>query len=78
MLFILVGTLLLLNNVGRLDWWVWNDILSLWPLLLIAIGIEKIFQNTRLSFISYLSTVALVAVVLWAAIGSFGFEPVFL
>ena len=72
MRFILVGVLLLLNNIGRMEWWVWGDILALWPLILIAIGIEKIFQNTKLVFISYLSTVALVAVVIWASLGSVG------
>ncbi|MCP4568708.1 MAG: hypothetical protein GY841_14110 [FCB group bacterium] len=76
-LFILAGSLLLLNNLGRMEWWVWSDILSLWPLLLIAIGIEKIFQNTKFSFISYLSSIALAGAVIWAALGCFGWNSCF-
>jgi hypothetical protein len=70
-LFILVGGLLLLNNMDRLDWWVWADILSLWPLILIAIGVEKIFNRTRLQIIAYLAPVALAAVVIWVAVDGF-------
>jgi hypothetical protein len=69
MLFILIGALLFLNNIGWLEWWVWGDILSLWPLLLIAIGVEKIFAKSKWEVVSYLSTVALAAVVIWAAWG---------
>jgi len=68
-LFILVGVLLLLNNMDRLDWWVWADILNLWPLLLIAIGVEKIFTRTRVQIVAYLSSLALAGVVIWVAIG---------
>ncbi len=71
-LFILAGVLLLLNNVDRLDWWVWADIASLWPILLIAIGVEKIFAHTRAQAVSYLSTVAMAAVVLYVAWGGMG------
>lgn len=70
-LFILVGVLLLLNNIGELDWWVWTDILSLWPLILIAIGLEKIFTNSKVEFISYLPILALSAAVLWVAFDGF-------
>jgi len=70
LLFILVGVLLILNNIGKLDWDFWYELLIWWPLLLIAIGIEKIFQNTRLSFISYLSPLMLVVVIAFVAIDS--------
>ena len=68
-LFILIGGLLLLNNLGVLPWWVWADILSLWPLLLIAIGVEKIFTRSRVEFIAYLAPVGLAVVVVWVAFG---------
>ena len=72
-LFILVGVLLLLNNIGQLDWWVWSEILSLWPLILIAIGLEKIFTPSKGEFIAYLPILGLAAVVLWVAFsGNFG------
>lgn len=66
-LFILVGVILLLNNIGELDWWVWSDILSLWPLILIAIGLEKIFSKSKAEVIAYLPILGLAAVVLWVA-----------
>ena len=68
-LFILVGFLLLLNNLGYVSWWVWEDILSLWPVLLIVIGLEKIFTKTKLQAISYLTSLALAGAVLWAVFG---------
>lgn len=68
-LFILVGVLLLMNNTGKLEWGAWEDILSLWPILLIAIGVEKIFTKSKAEIVSYLSTLALAAVVVWVAWG---------
>ncbi len=70
LLFILVGVLLILNNTGRLDWDFWLELLIWWPLLLIAIGIEKIFQKTKLSFISYISPLLLVLAIAFVAIDS--------
>lgn len=74
-LFILVGLLLLLNNLGYISWWVWEDILSLWPVLLIVLGVEKIFTKTRFQAISYLTSLALAGAVLWAAFaGGIGYR----
>jgi hypothetical protein len=70
-LFILVGVILLLNNIGELEWWVWADIASLWPLILIAIGLEKIFTKSRAEIIAYLPVLALSAAVLWVAFEGF-------
>ncbi len=70
-LFVLTGGLLLLNNLGVLPWWAWPDILSLWPLLLIAIGVEKIFTKSKVEFIAYLAPVALAAIVVWVAFDGF-------
>ncbi len=66
-LLILIGVLFLLNNIGTLDWWMWNDIWSLWPLILIAIGVEKIFTKTKFEVIAYLAPLALAAIVVWTA-----------
>ena len=44
-LFILVGVLLLLNNIGQLSWDVWVDIANLWPLILIAIGVSLLINR---------------------------------
>ena len=70
MLFILIGTLLLLVNADVLSNNFWIDFAYLLPFLLIAIGIEKIFSKTRLAIISYLSTVLLVGGALYVAFDS--------
>jgi len=49
---ICLGVVLLLNTLGRLGWSVWFDLLRLWPLLLISIGIRSIFVPTRLHVLS--------------------------
>jgi len=44
---ICIGAVLLLNTLGRLGWGVWFDLVRLWPLLLISLGIRSIFVPTR-------------------------------
>ena len=68
LLFIVVGIMLLLCNTGHLDWDFWYEILMWWPILLIAIGLEKIFLKTKLEFISYLSPLLLVAAMIYVAV----------
>jgi hypothetical protein len=68
MLFILIGLLLLLVNIGVLSSRFWADFFYFIPFLLIAIGLEKIFAGTNLRIISYLTSVALFAVGLWIAV----------
>lgn len=70
-LLIIIGGLLILNNLDILDWWVWEDIVALWPLILIAIGVEKIFAKSRWEFIAYLAPVALAVAVFWVAFSGF-------
>ncbi|MFH1700948.1 MAG: DUF5668 domain-containing protein [Candidatus Zixiibacteriota bacterium] len=69
-LFILAGGLILMQNFGVIDWYAWEDIAALWPLILIAIGVEKIFAKSKAVFISYLAPVLFAGIVLWVAIGS--------
>ncbi len=49
-LIILIGVILLLNNLEVLEWSIWYNILKLWPLLLISLGISLIFRK-RLSWV---------------------------
>ena len=63
-ILISVGLVFLLNNLGYVAWDVWFRILSLWPVILIAIGIELIFRKTRLSFLSILSPLLFMAAIL--------------
>lgn len=72
-LLITVGTLFLLRNLNVLNDNFWADLIIWFPLFLIAIGIEKIFTKTKLSFISYLTSVFLLfGGLLIAFTGSFG------
>lgn len=64
---IAIGTVLLLNTLGRLGWGVWFDLIRLWPVLLIALGVRLIFVRTRLHLLCLigptliaLSTIAVV------------------
>ena len=62
-----VGVVLLANTTGYLDWSVWFKIFSLWPVALIAIGIELLFKKSRLAFIAILSPLLFFAVILGTA-----------
>ncbi len=59
-LFILIGSLVLLQKTDVVSGSFWFGLISLFPFLLIAIGVEKIFTNTRFQMISYASSVILV------------------
>lgn len=54
-LFIGLGIALLLYNMDRLDGWYFLDLLHLWPVLLVAIGIEIISRNSSTPWLGYLS-----------------------
>jgi hypothetical protein len=60
-LLILVGVLLLLKNMDVLNNNFWTDFVIYFPILLICIGIEKIFTKSKVQFISYLTSVVLFA-----------------
>lgn len=64
--FILTGGLLLLNTTGALAWSFWVDLIWLWPVLLIAIGVEKLFLATNARQLAYVSSLILVLAVVWA------------
>jgi len=63
-IFICCGIVLLLNTLDYVSWSVWFKILSLWPVLIIAIGIELIFRKTFLSFLAILSPIILILAIL--------------
>ncbi len=73
-LLILIGGTFLAINLGYLSWWVWIDLLYLWPVLLIAIGLEMIVRKTRIEWIGYLSAVMLVGCFIWAIDQNGGFS----
>ena len=63
-LLILIGGILLLNVLGMLDWSIWWSLLRLWPVLLIAAGLELLLGRWKWG--SLLSTILVVAVVVAA------------
>lgn len=69
MFFVLAGALILLRNIGLIDGYDLAALALYFPFLLIAIGVEKIFTGSRLQFISYLSTIAMVIGTLYVTMG---------
>ena len=63
-LLIGAGVLFLLNNLGIVDWAVWGGLWRLWPLALVAIGLDLLFGRRR----PWLSTL-LVLLLLVASVG---------
>jgi hypothetical protein len=59
-----VGVVLLLNTTGHTPWLIWFKIFSLWPVALIAIGIELLFKKSKLAFIALLSPLLFFAAIL--------------
>jgi len=75
LLFIAVGVLLLATKSNWLSDYYWLELLDWWPVLLIALGIEKIFYKTSARIISYLSPIALVLFMFYLAIDVGEGEP---
>jgi hypothetical protein len=55
-----VGLVLLGNTLGFIRWSVWIALLSLWPLLVIAIGIELVGKGLHIDWLRALSNVVLI------------------
>ncbi len=68
-LLIGLGLLLLLNNMGYIDWSVWDALIRLWPVLLIAWGIELIFapRGTLGALLSAALLILVLGGVIWTA-----------
>jgi hypothetical protein len=66
-ILISAGVVLLLNTTDHLFWSVWFRIFSLWPVILVAIGIELLFKKTRLSFLTLISPLLFFAMILGPA-----------
>jgi hypothetical protein len=62
-----LGVVFLLNNMGLLAWSVWEVIFRLWPILLIALGLEIILSRLSAwgSLLALVLTVAILAGALW-------------
>jgi len=65
-LFIGLGVALLLYNLHRLDGGYFGDLLRLWPILLIAIGIEVLARHSNVKMLGYLSPLLIAGTFVYA------------
>ncbi len=61
LVLVLAGVILLLNTTGFLPWSVWNSALSLWPIVLIALGVQVIFPEKKIPW--FLMSLILILVI---------------
>jgi hypothetical protein len=54
------GMVLLGNTLGLVPWTVWFSIVSLWPLLLVAIGVELVGRGMHMPWVRALSNLVLI------------------
>lgn len=62
-----IGLVFLAINFDYLDNFVWLRLLSLWPVLVIAIGLELIFKRTKLQYMALLSPLLLALTFVYAS-----------
>ena len=62
-----LGTVFLLNNLGILSWSIWDVVFRLWPVLLIAVGLDILIGRRSAwgALLSLVLTLALIAGALW-------------
>jgi len=62
-----LGVVFLLNNLGILDWSIWEILLRLWPVLLVAAGLDLILGRLSVwgSLLALVLTLAVLAAALW-------------
>jgi hypothetical protein len=65
-IFIGLGIALLLFNMDRLDGWYFADLVRLWPVLLVAIGIEIVSRQSKAPSLGYLSPVLIAGAFIYA------------
>ncbi len=77
---IAIGGVLLANTVGGLPWAVWLSVLSLWPIWLVAAGVDLIGKSTDRAWVRVLSSFIMIAALLYGAFvmapGTWGFPLV--
>lgn len=69
-----IGLFFLAINFRVLDSLVFPALFSLWPILLIAIGVELIFRKTRFYFLALLSPLLIAAAFVFAAVYAGGYS----
>ncbi len=69
-----IGVVFLLNNLGVLPWGVWQTLLGLWPVLLIAAGLDLMLgrRSARGALLAAILVLAVLAGAVWAAVARSG------
>lgn len=69
LILITLGVIFLLSNLGLLSWNLWDLIWRLWPVLLIAIGLDILFgrRSALGSLVALVLAIALIGGVVWYA-----------
>jgi len=70
--FLGVGLFFLAINMGYLDHLVWLKLLSLWPVILIAIGITVTFNRTKLKFLGLAAPLLIAFTFVYVAAADWG------
>ena len=68
LILITVGVLLLLNQMGKLPWTIWETLWHFWPVILILFGLEILVKGSR-SLAAYITVLLIAIVVLGGTIG---------
>jgi hypothetical protein len=70
LILISAGVIFLLNNMNLLSWSVWDSLWRMWPVLLIAIGLDILFGRRSAigAFIALVLIVALIGGAVWFAV----------
>jgi len=69
---VVIGVLLLGNTTGVLPWSVWWDLLTLWPVLLVVIGINLIGKATGQTWLRIVSQMLSIAVLVYVGALAYG------
>jgi hypothetical protein len=74
LLLILAGGVLLLNNLGYLDWGIWAGLWRLWPLILVILGLDMLLSRRNPVLSAIIALVVLAGGI--AIIYSMGLHPI--
>ncbi len=64
-----IACLLLLNTTGHLHWSFWLDAISLWPLLVVSLGVHIAFEKSRAPWLVLLGPILVLGGLVWLASG---------
>ncbi len=65
LILIIIGVAAFAVNVDYMHWSVYLDLLDLWPVLLIVIGLQMVLKRLPVPQLAYLSSIVLLAVGFW-------------